>query len=103
MNKARRLQLHEILCGILQTRQVYFQPPSSHLMEYPCIRYTLEGDSHRNADDLKYQRFDRYTVTYIDPDPESDVPEALGSLSMCTLDRAYAADGLNHYVYTLYY
>jgi len=33
----RRLKLHEILCGILNTRNAYFQPPESVKMNYPAI------------------------------------------------------------------
>ena len=35
----RRLQLHEILVGILGNENVYFQPPANLVMQYPCIRY----------------------------------------------------------------
>jgi len=33
----RRIQLHEILCDVLGTRNVYFQPPESVDMNYPAI------------------------------------------------------------------
>lgn len=103
MNKDRRLLLHETLCTILGSRNVYFQPPSSVLMKYPAIRYTIDGERDRHADDFKYQHFDKYSITYIDLDPESDVPGALSKLQFCTLDRTYTADGLNHYIFTLFY
>ena len=39
----RRLELHEILCGILNTRNAYFQPPESVKMNYPAIVYALSN------------------------------------------------------------
>ena len=38
----RRLELHEILCTILGSRNVYFQPPESIKMNYPAIVYGLD-------------------------------------------------------------
>ena len=34
-----RYELHEFLCEILGSRNVYFQPPESVKMKYPAIVY----------------------------------------------------------------
>ena len=101
---ARRLQLHEILCDILGSRNVYFQPPASVFLKYPCIKYTLSGVDARRADNGLYKKVDRYEIIAITSDPDSDIiDKVLTRFPMCRFDRWYAADNLNHYVFTLYY
>ena len=36
-----RLDLHECLCKILNSNNVYFQPPENVRMNYPAIVYSL--------------------------------------------------------------
>jgi hypothetical protein len=51
---ASRLALHEIRCEILDSRNVYFQPPASVKMKYPAIVYGLEDIQNRFANDGVY-------------------------------------------------
>lgn len=97
-----RLELHEILCGILGSDYVYYRQPSSGL-QYPCIKYELAGKDPRYADNQPYINPKRWTLTVIDEDPDSDIPERLEKIHYCEFDRQYQADNLNHFVYTLYY
>lgn len=101
---ASRLKLHEELCELLESRNVYYQPPASVLMKYPCIKYSRSGIDHKRANDMIYGNTNRYEVIVIDPDPDSKIPEKiLSHFRMCSFDRGYAADNLNHFVITLYY
>jgi hypothetical protein len=101
---ASRLNLHEELCEILGTRNVYFQPPESIKLVYPCIVYTRSGIYSRKADSLQYNKTGIYTITTIDRDPDSELPEKiLEHFQMCSFDRGFASDNLNHNVLTLYY
>lgn len=101
---ASRLELHEELCEILGSRNVYFQPPESVKMTYPCIRYDLSAVDQRHADDKTYYSSRRYEIIVIDRDPDSEIPFAvLDSFQMSRFDRKYTADNLNHFVITLYY
>ena len=101
---ASRLELHEELCNILGSRNVYFQPPASVMMTYPCIRYSRSGMDQDYADNKTYKYTNRYELIIIDSDPDSEIPfKILGHFQMCRLDRSYAADNLNHTVLTLYY
>jgi hypothetical protein len=101
---ARRLKLHEELCEVLGNRNVYYQPPSSVYLKYPCIKYTKSGIDNRKADNKSYKLTSKYELILIVPNPDSDiVDEILAHFQMCSFDRWYAADGLNHYVFTLYY
>lgn len=98
-----RAELHEILCSVLGSRNCYYSPPSSIRMKYPCIRYELAGIRGDFADNIAYKNSKRYTLTVIDDDPDSEIPNKLLDLPYCVFDRAYTADNLNHFVLTLYY
>lgn len=99
----RRFQLHEILCGILESRNVYFQPPESVKMKYPAIVYALDNIGNVYADDGVYHLHRRYAVTVITEDPDSDLPDKIAVLPTSHFSRHYKSDNLNHYVFTLYY
>lgn len=98
-----RLDLHEELCKILGSRFVYFQAPESVKMSYPCIRYSKDKADLTYADDSRYLKQNRYTITIIDKNPDSEIPDRLEELQYCSHDRNYVADNLNHFVYELYY
>lgn len=99
-----RLELHERFREILRSRNVYYQPPSTVQMQYPCIRYNLAGIDHKRASNGIYKNTNRYEVIVIDYDPESEIyREILNTFPMCSFDRSYTANNLNHFVLTLYY
>ena len=98
-----RLELHEILCDILGSRNVYFQPPESLKMKYPCIVYERSGIDEIFADNSEYRNLKRYTITYIDEDPDSETPDKLQAVRYCYFDTHFKADNLNHDVFTLYF
>lgn len=98
------LKLHEELCVILGTTNVYFQPPESIKMKYPCIRYSKGAPDLKRANDKIYRNTDRYEVIVIDYDPDSEIPnKLLEHFQMCSISRTYAMDNLNHTALTLYY
>lgn len=99
----QRIDLHEVLIGVLGARNVYFQPPESIKLIYPCIIYGWSSNDTKFADDGPYFHKRRYTVTVIDKNPDSEIPDKLARLQLCVLNRCYIADNLNHYVFTLYY
>jgi len=82
---------------------VYFQTPENTLMKYPCIRYERDQEDKKYASNKSYSRTKRYQLTIIDEDPDSVIPDKVGDLPMCTFQRFYAQDQLNHTVYSLYY
>lgn len=105
---SKRLELHDIFIDILGTRneqhsRVYFQPPSSVKIEYPCIIYNRNDIDAHHADDLLYKSRQGYLVDVIDPNPDSLIPEKVAKLPLCKFDRYYTADNLNHDVYIIYY
>jgi hypothetical protein len=104
----RRLELHNKFIDILGTKEedesrVYFDPPASKEMEYPCIKYSLSGMDQKYANNALYAGMNRYEIITIDYDPDSVIHSEIIKLPMCKFDRAYTADGLHHKVYTLYH
>lgn len=97
-----RLELRAHLIEVLGSRNVYFQPPSSVKMKYPCIVYSLDTINTRYANNNSYFHTKRYRVTVIDKDPDSLIPERILSLPFCSFDRSFTSDNLNHWVFSLY-
>jgi hypothetical protein len=100
---APRTELQTLLEGVLGSGNVYFQPPASLQMAYPCIVYARDGARSSFADNLKYRNYKRYQVTVIDRNPDSLVPDRVAELPLSSFDRFYVSSGLNHDVFTLYH
>ena len=100
---AQRLELQALLVSISELDNVYFQPPPSVIMKYPCIVYRRDYELVNHADDIRYKHMKRYLVTVIDRDPDSGILDKIAELPMCTYDRFYTADNLNHDVYKLFF
>lgn len=101
---ASRLELHKELCKILGTNNVYYQPPESVKMTYPCIVYERRSPYKPNADDRLYIHYKAYDVTLIDRNPDSEYIDAiLNHFNLCSHNRHFTNDNLNHDAFTLYY
>jgi hypothetical protein len=100
---APRLDLQEKLKDLLGSNNVYFQPPPSVVMQYPCIVYQRDSAVAVFADNQLYKNKKRYQVTVIDKDPDSDIPDKVAALPLCSYDRFFTADSLNHDVYNLFF
>ena len=83
--------------------RVYFQPPANVQMMYPCIVYKRSRANTKFAGNLPYHYLKRYTVTIIDEDPDSEIPDKVARLPMCTHSTYYAADNLNHDVFDIFF
>ncbi len=99
----QRLELQTLLEGILGSQNVYFQPPPSVEMSYPCIVYSLDFILPAHADGRPYKIDDRYLLTVIDRNPDSVIPRKIAELPMCTYDRSFVTENLNHYVFKLFF
>ena len=84
-------------------KRVYFQPPETVKMSYPCIVYTLDSINTRYANNLPYKHKKSYTVTIIDRDPDSIIPDKIGELPASSFSRRFTNDNLNHFVYRLWF
>jgi hypothetical protein len=99
-----RLQLHEILETLVpDPDNVYFQPPTNVKMKYPAIVYQRDFAETLFADNSPYRHTKRYMVTVIDQDPDSEIPDKVARLPLCSFNRFYTADNLNHDVFTIFF
>ncbi len=100
---ANRLELQALLEELLGSRNVYYQPPESISMNYPAIVYSLNDIENRFANNGVYDQALSYQLTLIDEDPDTEIKGIISRLPMCTFDRHFRSDNLNHYVFTIYF
>jgi hypothetical protein len=100
---APRLELQTLLEGVLESENVYFQPPANVSMAYPCIVYALDNAKTEFADNHPYSRYKRYQLTVIDRNPDTLIPDDVAQLPLSVLNRVFTADNLHHYVFNLYF
>ncbi len=98
-----RLELQSLLEELLGSRNVYFQPPESIKIKYPCIIYEKSDETNRFADNTHYARFKRYDITVIDKNPDSEIPDKIANLETAAFERQFIADNLYHNVYRIYF
>lgn len=98
-----RLEVHEKLCEILGSRNVYFQPPASVAMRYPAIVYSLGKIDNTFANNDVYRQTRSYEITIIDKDPDSKIVDRVSLMPKFRFDRRYTSDNLYHNVFTLNY
>jgi hypothetical protein len=99
----RRLELDAKLRRILGSDNVYFEPPASLKMKYPCIRYSRSRIDTVHADNKVYLANRRYDIIAIYQDPDSDLPDRIlfnKDDIRFSNERRYVADGLHHDVFT---
>lgn len=100
---ANRSELQARLEAIPGVSKVYFQPPASVKLVFPCIIFSRSGYDKLNADNMAYQLTKKYTITAIYRDPDSTIPDTIAAWNNCSFDRSFVIDGLYHDVYTLYF
>ena len=98
----------EILQSKLETipgvKKVYFQPPSTEKLKYPCIICTFDGINSKAADNSKYFAWPKFSLTVIDYDLESQIPMHILAFNdgvTVSMDRYFTADNLNHWVFSI--
>ena len=89
---------------VLAKDRVYFQPPSSHTMVYPCFRYKLSSGNTNFADNKSYLYADQYDVIYITRKADTEDIRKLirEEFTNCLFDRRYTIDGLHHDSFRIY-
>lgn len=103
-----RLKLDEVLASIIGItesdgdRHIYLNPPPSVRMRYPAIKYSLSNIDSKFANDGVYKIAPSYEVILIDRDVDTKYLEPILAIPHCRFNRFYIADGLNHWVFTIY-
>lgn len=104
MHNPRRLKLHEELKRILGNSNVYFQPPESIKLKYPCIIYSYQRPDIKKANNHLYRLVRNYQLTYVTKEPGSEMADRiLNEFEMISMSRVFTSDNMNHYIYSLYY
>ena len=98
-----RLTLHQELCTLLGSNYVYFQPPESIKLNYPCIIYERYDIYNVYADDDVYLDPRQYRVTVIDKNPDSEIVNKMAKFKMAKFVRHMVVDNLNHDTFNIYY
>lgn len=103
-DQERRLYLQKLLKEIPEVKNVYFQPPESIKMTYPCIVYSWDMNHDKRADDLLYLSRRGYSVTIIDSNPDSVIPGIFQrNFQQASFERHFVSVNLHHWVYNLYF
>lgn len=102
---ATRLQLHEELKNLLGTSYVYYQPPESMKLKYPCFVYNNNAGAQDYADNRTYRYEARYSITYITREPDNlpFIKKVINNFEMISHDRSFVSDNLYHEVFDLFY
>lgn len=102
---ARRSLLHQTLKELFVhiDPHVYYNPPESLRLTYPCIVYKLSDMPDGYADNIAYFEHRKYQLTVIDADPDSKLRDKVAKLRWCRYTRDYVSDNLCHFVFELNY
>ena len=84
-------------------KNVYYNPPGTLTMNYPAIRYTLYKIDTKYANNSSYVSRKCYMLTVIGKVPNDKIIDELLKLPMCSYNRPYISDNLNHDILYLYY
>lgn len=101
---ASRLKLQRELEEFLGNKNVYFQPPESAKLKYPCIVYKHVVGRTDYADDIPYHFNRPYEITLITQDPDSPLVREL-ALKYPTIRQINSLNVNNRYhdIFRLYY
>ena len=100
---SNRLGFRAYLKRHVTVKNLYFQPPESEKLKYPCIIYSRDSSWDRWGDNGKYLKYKGYNIIYVSRTPDDSAVDALESLPFCSYSRHYVADNLNHDVFELYF
>ena len=98
-----RLELQQLLETLLGSRNVYFQPPETIKMKFPCFVYYLHGIDTNKAGDTLYIKTNHYRVQYISKDADNTMADELLKLQYCSFIGRSVIDNLYHDNFDLYY
>lgn len=96
-------ELQALLKGLDGVIDAYIQPPTEG-MEYPCIMIERGSPSDvKRADNRIHILRKAYTVTIIDRAPDSAIPDLVEGLQYARYDRFFRTNGLNHFVFQMFF
>lgn len=85
--------------AVNETPYVYFQPPESVKLSYPCFIYSHTDNYTIHSNGKPYLYYDEYTITYITKKTDPMIVKSMLQLPRMAYDRHFTADNLHHYVF----
>lgn len=95
-------ELQALLKGLEGVKDAYIQPPTEG-MEYPCIMIERANSDVDHADNRIFHLMKGYTVTVMDRAPDSPIPDLVEGLQYARFDRFFRTNGLNHFVFQMFF
>lgn len=96
-------ELQALLKGLDGVKDAYIQPDPRGLA-YPCIMIERGLPSDVSfADNVKYLLKKGYTITVMAREPDSPIPDLVEGLPDCRFDRFFRNDGINHFVFQMFF
>lgn len=100
----RRIELQVMLEELLGSRNVYFQPPATLRLSYPCIVYHRDPIQIQRADNMNYKRDVRYNLTYITREADHmDFIQKVLDIPKTSHNQSYTSDNLYHEIFQITY
>ena len=97
-----RIELHSMLEELMESDKVYFQPPASKKISYPCIIYRINKVNNTYSNNNIYKQDYFYELILVDSNPDSKYFHKLCKLPNCVFKHFYVSDNLNHFVFSIY-
>lgn len=102
-SEEKRIKFHNKLKEVLGNNNVYYNPPSTTKLQYPCIIYNLSDIRINKANNNVYLLDHVYQVTLIGIKVTDDTKDKiLTEIPYSNFNRSYINNGLYHYVYTIF-
>lgn len=96
-----RTQLNDLLKEILESDNVYYQPPSSVKRIVPYVEYKLVKMGGAFANGARYTSTEKYQLTYVYEDPEDPIVKKLLALPYCSFQSSYKVQSMYHTVFEI--
>ena len=104
LSQDKRLEFHQKLINALgEGYKVYFQPPETLKMTYPCVVYSRRYIGALNADNVNYVYLRQYQVVLITRDQDDEAIDKLIDMPYSRMISDYIVDGLYHHTFEIYY
>ena len=96
--ESKRMNLHTVLTGLMDEKQVHYQPDENIKLNYPCMLYMFDKVIPTYANNSLYFQTYRFTITLISNDPTDSLFDTLNNLFV--YENQFIADDLTHSVFT---
>lgn len=99
----RSQELQAAFEELLESRNVYYNPPESVEMHYDAIRFKRSKINNTFASDTVYVQLPpTFEVMVITRDPDAPIIEKVSKLPRCRFITSYTADNLHHNIFTIH-